>query len=29
MNMFMSLWDGKEITREEIDEIRKWIDDLK
>ena len=29
MNMFVSLWDGKEITREEIDEIRRWIDGLK
>lgn len=29
MNMFVSLWDGKEITREEIDEIRQWIDGLK
>jgi predicted transcriptional regulator len=29
MNMFVSLWDGKEITRDEIDEIRKWIDGLK
>ena len=29
VNMFVSLWDGKEISREEIDEIRKWIDGLK
>ncbi|MBQ9385206.1 MAG: BlaI/MecI/CopY family transcriptional regulator [Ruminiclostridium sp.] len=29
MNLFVSLWDGKEITREEIDEIRRWIDELK
>lgn len=28
MNMFVSLWDGKEISREEIDEIREWIDGL-
>ena len=29
MNMFVSLWDGNELSREEIDEIRKWIDGLK
>ena len=29
VNMFVSLWEGKEISRGEIDEIRKWIDSLK